>query len=110
MPKTVWCDVCEEQVARYLLTNLDNGDGVALCQDCWVDFVTAAADVLGGSPEPEPITEAEEEAVEDAGEVIPFPLSGVESSPPGEAAEDTSDTGGVPSRADGEETKDGDGD
>ena len=110
MAQTVWCDICEERVARCLLTNLDTGDGVALCPQCWLQFVTAAADIVGGSPEPEAITEAEEEAVEDAGEVTPFPLSGVGSSPPGEEEKDTGDAGGVPSRAGGAETTDGDGD
>jgi hypothetical protein len=110
MAQTVRCDVCEERVARYLLTNLDNGDGVALCQECWVQFVSAAADIVGGSTEPEPVTDGEEEIVEDAGELIPFPPSSVGTFPPGEAEEDTSDSGGVYSRPGGEETTDGDGD
>jgi hypothetical protein len=55
MAQTYICDTLDGRPAAALVTNLENGDTLALCEECWHTFVKATAERLDGAqgaPEP----------------------------------------------------------
>jgi len=90
------CDNEDGQVAVVLVTNLSNGDTMALCASCWPTMARAMADAMEGGTEQgemmdDTVTDPEVAAVVANGEAAPVRQPKSRGKPP-EAAEAPSES------------------